>query len=826
MSGHEGLIAICLERIAEAEGSLTSLRTTLADLSAVGNSCNSSPTASIPSTKRQSFAFFQIRESVQLANRPRTRSTLDPLAVARNSSLCTAGTSQSSSAAALPEALPTLLGNDSGTNTSGKLDNVKATFADQAVLNPRPASVRSSRSKSHRGTGRVTHLPVQEDREIEYITSDVVVVDACSGVFKVPILHPESTFRLAWIVAGSLFIVYESFNLPYCIAFDDQPQGFFSTVEAVLRIYFLMDIFLNFFIGHMDTTGRVLITNLKTIAFKYARTSLLIDVLASIPWDLVAGQSQGQAFKGLRALKLLRLLRIIKLNSLGGDLWTLLDSHVVFMKCCHVMRLFGLVFALVHLLACLWYAVGANSDFDKSWVQSYLTANGYVDKTDHYIISFYFSLMTMTTVGFGDITPQNIYEIYTAVLLLLLSCIVFAGMTSTLTDIISSFRSHELMQKTQTDMLNRYMHWRAVPRKLKKRIQKHMLFLWDVNRGCDSLEDQIQENLPRVLREELCHHIYGALLHSAPFLSWMQDYPACIRYLSSMVSSRFFPEGDYIFRIGQHNVDVHLLVSGLVALTCNERLTDSPSLIPESGAVLQPARHRMTLITDIMKLGSRRVSTRDATVLHPILKYLSDSAARNDNIPRISTSSLQQKPVSVLEHARNQLCSRDAAAQRAARVVQRHWRRWRGDQMTRGRKRDSLNTWWKSGAPQRLSSQMPTMLVRPPTYLGESSLWTLSGQWTPEDAPVYRYAAKCRSSVEAVQIPVSSILTTLQNFSPWLMNRFDFFRGAVSKESGNFTQDQAEADMALRSEAFGDLIGSPSTRSSSRRTSMNSGWTR
>merc|ERR1719401_1935529 len=114
------------------------------------------------------------------------------------------------------------------------------------------------------------------------------------------------------------------------------------------------------------------------------------------------------------------------------------------------------------------------------------------------------------------------------------------------------------------------MRWREVPVKLTLRIRQHLLFIWERKDVYDNYEQELKERLPEVLKFELCYHLYGETLNHAPFLKWMKDYRVCMKKLASFVISVYLERGDLLFREGEENEQIFILLSGSMWLSLNQ----------------------------------------------------------------------------------------------------------------------------------------------------------------------------------------------------------------------------------------------------------------
>ena len=81
---------------------------------------------------------------------------------------------------------------------------------------------------------------------------------------------------------------------------------------------------------------------------------------------------------------------------------------------------------------------------------------GWVDMEDGelYLTSFYFTVTTLVTVGYGDITPYSVEEKALCIFLMLIGIVSFSFATGTLASIITSMDSQEANLKEKISVLN------------------------------------------------------------------------------------------------------------------------------------------------------------------------------------------------------------------------------------------------------------------------------------------------------------------------------------------------------------------------------------
>jgi len=601
-----------------------------------------------------------------------------------------------------------------------------------------------------------------------------VTRSSCCGLW-VPIFFPDCQYTLAWDMMGLVFIIFETFALPMYLAFRIQPVGFWFGFVCLLDAYFVLDIPLNFIRGFKESNGLTVMQPIL-ISRRYCRW-IAFDILAGIPWEWLPmlhthGSTWAQLTKMLRLLRVARLLRLLRLQVLPDTAKLYIESSNWLTFVQGVMRVLFCLFSITHWAACIWFFIGNHSDLTETWVAAHMPKNA--DIATEYMYSLYFTLTTMTTVGYGDITPQNDDEVLFTLILLLVATVVFATLMGALTDLICSLQSEKHTQDSRMRMLSHYMNWRQVPTDLFKAIRRHMVHLWETNKGYDAYEEEVKQNLPPVLRKELCYHVYGSILRTTPFLGWLWDYETCLKELANGVHSLILSRGDRVFRHGQANTSMFVLQSGLVRISLNESLFGFQLTEDEHRAENDQQDNDHELI--VATLGAFRQPGRSL------------SNAQID--PAVRRKGLQSQ---VLCCALEKIRVQDEREKWAAMLIQRLWQRRK----------------MRFHKPKKVKKMhhITSRTVPAPAYFGEACLWTPFDAWASEEPPSHTYSARCEAISEVMIIPRVEVRELIQRFSPWLRDRFETFRQEV------LAGMESQAAEAGWRRVGGDASGGASARS-------------
>ncbi|XP_040003105.1 potassium voltage-gated channel subfamily H member 1b [Xiphias gladius] len=388
------------------------------------------------------------------------------------------------------------------------------------------------------------------------------------------ILH-YCLFKTTWDWVILILTFYTAIMVPYNVSFKTKQNNVtWLVVDSIVDVIFLVDIVLNFHTTFVGPAGEV-ISDPKLIRMNYVKTWFVIDLLSCLPYDVInAFENVDEGISSLfSSLKVVRLLRL-------GRVARKLDHYIEYGAA--VLVLLVCVFGLAaHWLACIWYSIGDYEVIDEdtndvrmdSWL--YLLGEtvgtpyrfnasgsgrweGGPSKDSVYITSLYFTMTSLTSIGFGNIAPNTDGEKIFAVAMMMIGSLLYATIFGNVTTIFQQMyantnRYHEMLNSVR-DFLKLYQ----VPKGLSERVMDYIVSTWSMSRGIDT--DKVLQICPKDMRADICVHLNRKVFKEHPAFRLASD--GCLRALAMEFQTIHSAPGDLIYHAGESVDSLCFVVSG------------------------------------------------------------------------------------------------------------------------------------------------------------------------------------------------------------------------------------------------------------------------
>ena len=95
---------------------------------------------------------------------------------------------------------------------------------------------------------------------------------------------------------------------------------------------------------------------------------------------------------------------------------------------------------LLHVIGCIWAVIGSLAVYEEA--DNWMRESGIINESviSKYTTSCYWAVVTISTVGYGDITPSNEMEMIVTITLMFLGVSMYSYILSRLTSIFSQVR--------------------------------------------------------------------------------------------------------------------------------------------------------------------------------------------------------------------------------------------------------------------------------------------------------------------------------------------------------------------------------------------------
>ncbi|MBF0416257.1 MAG: ion transporter [Magnetococcales bacterium] len=354
--------------------------------------------------------------------------------------------------------------------------------------------------------------------------------------------------NILWNYIMLLGIAWYGFSVPIVIALKIETPAWFHELDFVLTALFLIDILIMFHTPFLRNNE--LITDPRLIREHYLKKRFTLDLIATIPWDMILMMWLAQDSHYVYAIQLLRLLRMLRFPSIVANLRSTTGNALVdaiYLETNQKIRVFMLLFwvlVILNAIACGWILLND-------------TANK--DPLSIYIQAFYWLIVTVATVGYGDITPQtDLARIY-AVLVMMVGIGMYGYIIGTVSTTIANANAQKQRRHEKFSALAEFMQRYEIPLATQNDI---FSFYDHFLRDRMTMATEILQELPEELRREIDKYVNLFMLRSVPFFQHASH--ECLMDMVGCLTTTICTPKEIIIRAGDKGNEMYFLFHGEV----------------------------------------------------------------------------------------------------------------------------------------------------------------------------------------------------------------------------------------------------------------------
>ena len=418
------------------------------------------------------------------------------------------------------------------------------------------------------------------------------------------IISPKSKFSQQWDLLMILLLLYTAVVTPFEVSYlsASVPPLLFM-LNRLVDMAFFADIIINFCLAYELEDEGLWVVSHDRIAIRYVKGWFLIDVVSTIPFDMfvalppsaTGGESVADTLQDLKVLRVIRLFRLIKLARvlLASRLFKRWETKIALSYAVQSLIKFVIVvLTTTHWLACLLrLIVELELAFDeKGFPINYLVSNNVYESGEwgQYLIGVYWALMTITTIGYGDIELTTEGEKGVGMVAMACGGFIYAYIVGAVCGIVATMDAATAQFQQRMDALQDYMKENRIPKELRYRLREYFYHTRELQRA-HHYNDLLSLMTP-TLRGEVAVLSNADWVKRVPFFYPKAATDAELKSFITEVTMKltidsFAPE-ELVISKGERGLVMYIIRKGVVG--CNGRIMGGGNYFGED-MILQSA---------------------------------------------------------------------------------------------------------------------------------------------------------------------------------------------------------------------------------------------
>eukprot|EP00931_Biecheleriopsis_adriatica_P050632 TRINITY_DN29336_c0_g1_i1.p1 TRINITY_DN29336_c0_g1~~TRINITY_DN29336_c0_g1_i1.p1 ORF type:complete len:788 (-),score=119.32 TRINITY_DN29336_c0_g1_i1:104-2467(-) len=358
--------------------------------------------------------------------------------------------------------------------------------------------------------------------------------------------HHHSCGKMLWDVIMTCCVLFLGFLVPLQLAYVEVrflPLPMAALVLTV-DVAVIMDVVFHATMP-IRSSGETMAGTLKALT-RYAKTWLILDLLTAFPLSLsTANDARFVVFRMLKMLKCSKLFYYLPCLQVH------FGNAVIFAY----LKVVVPVLLLFHCLTCIWHA---SLREDKGDV---LQPDDSGSWESEYVLDLYWLLMTMSTVGYGDVSPAGVVSRIYAICLMFLSSFYSGFVVSSTSRAIKMIFDDTVEARVRSAAS--FMTFHKVPFELQMRVERFIRRqVQDANSF--SLAENLFQALSPSIEKDLVTVVMKPIITGFPlFKATAESFLSALSQAHRWIRTR---EGELVVEEGQIEQELVFVMQGSLTL--------------------------------------------------------------------------------------------------------------------------------------------------------------------------------------------------------------------------------------------------------------------
>ena len=388
------------------------------------------------------------------------------------------------------------------------------------------------------------------------------------------IVEPESRFKSFWNIVMVLVLLDTGIIMPFTTAFlESSGIGIIELKEVVVDFVFIFDFILNFLTAYYEQD--TLIVSFKKILTSYFKSGLILDLFCSIPFSLILILINEPIFHKSKMIELMRLPRLYNLLRFSRlfKLIKFLRKVNIFQKfeeflsirqsVATLVSTITTIFIAMHIMACFWYFSCKFDEYSpNTWVVRYNMQDN--DTITLYITSFYWVILSLSTVGYGDLSAFTILEKILSIVWIGLSLYFYAFTIGSLSSLVLMSKTHVHAYSYKLSKIDEISGMLKLPKEIIHKIKRALKSSSDISGFSWKDKEKLLNELPKKLRYKIAAVMYGGV--GKKLLFFKGKDMGLMTKIMPLLTPYIINSNENIYEKGDRSDEIYFIIRGSALL--------------------------------------------------------------------------------------------------------------------------------------------------------------------------------------------------------------------------------------------------------------------